>query len=241
MQTTGHTVLITGGSTGIGFALAKQFVKHRNQVIITGRDAAKLARAQTELPAIQTAHVDMTDRAALHALATRYPAVNVLINNAAIQHNYEFRDPAAPAELIDSEIETNLIGPLVLSKLMLPQLLAHPAAAIINVSSGLGIVPKQAAPVYCATKAAIHSFSKTLRWQLEASSIKVFEIIPPLVDTAMTAGRGTGKITPDALAEAFWHAFERDVLEVPIGKTRLLLHLNRFAPRLAERIMRPGL
>ncbi|HEY9650976.1 MAG TPA: SDR family NAD(P)-dependent oxidoreductase, partial [Coleofasciculaceae cyanobacterium] len=93
----------------------------------------------------------------------------------------------------------------------------------------------------CASKAALHSFTKALRWQLEGSSVRVFEIIPPLVDTAMTQGRGRGKITPEALVEEFWRNFSRDRYEMQIGKTKLLFVLQRFLPSLAERIMRPGL
>jgi short-subunit dehydrogenase involved in D-alanine esterification of teichoic acids len=241
MRTSDHTVLITGGSSGIGLALAKQFVRHGNDVIITGRDVQKLAQVHAAFPMIQTACVDMTDTSNLSRLAERYAQVNILVNNAAIQENYDFADQQVSLDRIDREISTNFQGPLVLTKLMLPHLLKHQTAAIVNISSGLGFVPKQTAPVYCGTKAAIHIFTKALRWQLETSPIKVFELIPPLVETAMTHGRGRGKITPEAVAQAFWIGFGRDQWEILIGKTRLLLALQRLVPRVAERIMRPGL
>jgi short-subunit dehydrogenase involved in D-alanine esterification of teichoic acids len=142
---------------------------------------------------------------------------------------------------MEIELDINLVSPLYLTKLFLPQLLSQPTAAIVNVSSGLGIVPKQSAPVYCASKAALHSFTKSLRWQLEGSSVKVFEIIPPIVDTAMTRGRGRGKISPEALVEEFWTDFARNRYEIRIGKTKLLFVLQRLMPAIAERIMRPGL
>jgi short-subunit dehydrogenase involved in D-alanine esterification of teichoic acids len=241
MQTTGNTVLITGGSSGIGLALAKQFVKHGNAVIITGRNGEKLAEVQAALPMIQTERVNMSDTTALRALATRHASVNILVNNAAIQDNYDFGDSEVSLDRIDVEIDTNFRGPLVLTKLMLPHLLRHPSAAIVNVSSGLGFVPKQTAPVYCGTKAAIHIFTKALRWQLETSHIKVFELIPPLVATPMTEGRGRGKIEPEAVANAFWAGFQRNQWDIPVGKTRLLLWLQRLMPHIADRIMRPGL
>lgn len=241
MQTTHHTVLITGGTSGIGLALAKRFLREGNAVIITGTNAQKAEAVKHELPTLTVELTDVRDRQALEKLACRYPNVNILINNAGIQYNYEFADPAIAPEQITAELDTNLLGPLYLTKLFLPQLLSHPAAAIINVSSGLGIVPKQSAPVYCASKAALHSFTKALRWQLEETSVRVFEIIPPIVDTAMTRGRGRGKITTDELVQEFWRNFSNDRYEMRIGKTKLLFVLQRLIPSLAERIMRPGL
>jgi short-subunit dehydrogenase involved in D-alanine esterification of teichoic acids len=241
MYPSNNMVLITGGSSGIGLALAKQFVRAGNHVIITGRDQDKLASVQSVLPTIQAEQTDMTDVAALQQLTKKYPDINVLINNAAVQYNYSFADQQATLNMIDAEVETNLLGPLHLIKLLLPQFVTKESAAIVNVSSGLGFVPKQNAPVYCGTKAGLHIFTKALRWQLDGTAVKVFEIIPPLVDTDMTRGRGKGKITPDAVADAFWTAFQHDRVEIPVGRTRLLLALQRLFPRLADRIMRPGL
>lgn len=241
MNPSQNTVLITGGTSGIGLELARRFHREGNAVIVTGRNPGALDQARAELPGLVAERVDMADLPALADLAARHPAVNVLVNNAAVQYNYDLADSDRGVELIDEELAINLLGPLRLTKLMLPGLLAHPSAAIINVSSGLGIVPKQSAPVYCASKAALHSFSRSLRWQLEGGPVKVFEIIPPLVETPMTAGRGKGKITPAALVDEFWAGFVGDRTELRIGKTRLLFQLQRFAPALAERIMRPGL
>jgi short-subunit dehydrogenase involved in D-alanine esterification of teichoic acids len=241
VQTRGNTVLITGGTSGIGLALAKQFLAVKNTVIITGRSAAKLAAVRDHLPTVITELADMTDRRALEQLAGTYGDVNILINNAAIQHNYDLADPNIPVEQIDQELDTNLVGPLVLTKLFLPQLLRKSAAAIVNISSGLAVVPKQSAPVYCGSKAALHIFTQALRWQLEGSSVRVFEVIPPLVDTAMTRGRGSGKTTPEAVVAEFWTDFARDHYEMRIGKTKLLFALHRLLPRMAERRMRGGL
>ena len=241
MKTTHNTVLITGGTSGIGFALAQRFLREGNTVIVTGTNAQKAEVVKSQLPKITIELADMRDHQALRKLAYNYPEVNILINNAGIQYNYDFADCAIAIEQIETELDINLLSPLYLTKLFLPQLLSHPTAAIVNVSSGLGIVPKQSAPIYCASKAALHSFNKTLRWQLEATSVRVFEIIPPIVDTAMTRGRGRGKIKPDALVEEFWRDFTQDRLEMRIGKTKLLFVLGRLMPTLTERIMRPGL
>lgn len=241
MRTMHHQVLITGGTSGIGLALAKRFLREGNTVIVTGTNAEKANEVQRHFPMLTVELADMRNRQALEELVYRYPDVNILVNNAGIQYNYNFANAAIAPDQIETEFDINLVSPLYLAKLFLPQLLNHSTAAIINVSSGLGIVPKQSAPVYCASKAALHSFSKSLRWQLESTSVRVFEIIPPIVDTDMTQGRGRDKITPEALVEEFWHDFKHDCFEMQIGKTKLLFALNRLLPSLAERIMRPGL
>lgn len=241
MKTTHNTVLITGGTSGIGLALAKRFLREGNNVIITGTNAAKAEEIKLQMPIVTIELADMRDRQALDKLAFNYSEVNILINNAGIQYNYDFADPEIAPKQMEIELDINLVSPLYLTKLFLPQLLSQPTAAIVNVSSGLGIVPKQSAPVYCASKAALHSFTKSLRWQLEDSSVKVFEIIPPIVDTAMTRGRGRGKISPEALVEEFWTDFARNRYEIRIGKTKLLFVLQRLMPAIAEGIMRPGL
>lgn len=241
MKTSNHTVLITGGTSGIGLALAKRFLMADNNVVVTGTNAQKAEAVKHDLPALTVELADMHDRQALEKLVYRYPDVNILINNAGVQYNYNFADPAIAPAQISTELDINLLSHLYLTKLFLPQLLSHRTAAIINVSSGLGIVPKQSAPVYCASKAAIHSFTKALRWQLEGTSVRVFEIIPPLVDTAMTQGRGRGKITTKTLVQEFWRDFSNDRYEMRIGKTKLLFVLQRLMPSLAERIMRSGL
>ena len=162
MKTAHHTVLITGGTSGIGLALAKRFLMEGNVVIVTGTNAQKAEAVRDDLPALNIELADMRDRQALENLVRRYPNVNILINNAGVQYNYEFADPKIAPEQIATELDINLLSPLHLTKLFLPQLLSHPTAAIINVSSGLGIVPKQSAPVYCASKAALHSFTKRM-------------------------------------------------------------------------------
>jgi short-subunit dehydrogenase involved in D-alanine esterification of teichoic acids len=241
MNTTNNTVLITGGTSGIGLALAEKFLNEDNRVIVTGRDSEKLARVQADFPKLITQKADMSRLEDVEQLAGQFTDANILINNAGVQYNYDFADPSIPMDYIKKELQTNLVGPLQLIRLMLPHLMTKQTAAIVNVSSGLGIVPKQSAPVYCGSKAGLHLFTKSLRWQLEDSCVKVFEVIPPIVDTAMTQGRGKGKISPEILVEEFWSGFQKDKYEMAIGRTKLLVFINRFLPRLANRIMRNGL
>lgn len=245
MKLSGNTVLITGGSSGIGLALAKKFLEHQNKVIITGRDKEKLESIKKEFPELEVIHGDLTDNYSLEELVLsieqKYNDLNVLINNAAVQYNYNFIDEPDLTYRINYEISTNLTAPIQLTGLLLPTLLRNKYSAIVNISSGLFIAPKKSASVYCATKSAIHSFSKTLRYQLEDKEIKVFEIVPPLVETPMTEGRGKSKILPEELVHEFFQNFRADKFESYIGKSRLLKLINRISPSTADRLMKNGL
>lgn len=242
MITTGNTVLITGGSSGIGLALAKRFLSLKNNVIITGRDTTKLEQIKNSFPEIVTFEGDLTNKNSLDELVLlmeqQYADLNILINNAAVQYNYNFTDEPNLTYKIDYEISVNISAPIKLTGLLLPLLLKNKNSAVVNVSSGLFIAPKKSASVYCATKSAIHSFTKTLRYQLENTNTKVFEIIPALVETPMTAGRGKSKITAEQLTDEFFRNFKADTLESYIGKTKLLKLINRLSPKLADRIMK---
>ncbi|MUT66500.1 SDR family oxidoreductase [Paenibacillus sp. NEAU-GSW1] len=246
MKNFGHTVLITGGAAGIGLALAEKFLEYDNEVIIVGRDTQKLDLVKAKHPRVIAYACDLADAAQQDALVERlyieHPSLSVLVNNAGIQYNYSFleKEPEAIAALVVHEIAVNLTSPVKLTAKLMPLLARQPEAAVVNVSSGLGLVPKESAPVYCATKAALHLFSKALRWQLEESRIKVFEIIPPVVDTDMTRGRGKNKIKPEALAAEFFTYYTKDKQEVPIGKVKLLGILQRLLPSIPERILRKG-
>jgi short-subunit dehydrogenase involved in D-alanine esterification of teichoic acids len=241
MKTSGNVVLITGGGSGIGLALAKKFQQAGNRVIITGRNKEKLIRVRERFPEIHIEVADMSREADIRRLAENHGDVNILVNNAGVQYNYILLKEPNAGRLIREEFDINLISPVLLIQYFLPELLRKNEAAIVNVTSGLAFVPKESAPVYCAGKAGLHVFSKSLRYQLESSNIKLFEIIPPLVDTAMTEGRGKGKISPDQLTDEFWRNFKKDKYEVLVGKVKLLYWLNRILPKIAERIMREGL
>lgn len=239
MNPTDHRVLITGGATGIGLALAEKFHARGNHVILVGRSEATLAKAAAALPGAETCVADVSITEHRERLVEQFGDITVLVNNAGIQVNTPIAE-CSPTE-IEHELNINFLAPVLLARAFLPQFIKQPSAAIVNVSSGLALVPKEIAAIYCASKAALHSFSKALRWQLEGTSVRVFEVLPPLVDTAMTAGRGKGKISPAQLAEEFWEGFTSDRYEMLIGKTKLLAFVNRLAPSVAERIMRRGL
>lgn len=248
MKIEGHRVLITGGSAGIGLALAREFLAADCRVAVCGRDPERLAAAERALPDIVTLQADLAvddDLARLAAGAEeRLGGLSVLVNNAGIQFQTLFPedDPARIFAQLEREVAVNLTGLVKLTTLCLPALRRAGDAAIVNVSSGLAIVPKASAPIYCATKAALHSFSKALRYQLEdhCPAVQLFEVLPPMVDTAMTAGRGRpkDKLSPGDVARQTLAGMRRDRFEIPVGKTRLLAWVNRAAPRLAEKILR---
>lgn len=236
MKPGGHTALITGGATGIGFALAKKFLAHGNQVIVVGRNELALQEACQKLPGATLCAADVAlpeDRARLVRL---FPNVTVLVNNAGIQV-YKPIEASTPEE-VQHEIAVNLTAPVLLAQCFLPTLKSFPEAAIINVTSGLALIPKQATAIYCATKAGLHSASRSLRWQLEDTKVRVFEVLPPFVETAMTAHRGQGGLHPDQLADEFWKGFTSDRFEMLIGLTKVLRLIDRISPRLAERMVR---
>ncbi|MGM4896705.1 SDR family oxidoreductase [Tardiphaga sp. 839_C3_N1_4] len=191
MKLTGHTILITGGATGIGFALASRLSSEGNQVIICGRSETALRKAQEEVPALVTRICDIADtdsrRSMVEWLKTSHPNLNVLINNAGVQNRRDFNnDPAI--DTLDQEVAINVTAPIHLIAELLPALKQQQQAFIVNVSSGLAFSPMADVPVYCATKAAIHSFTLSLRHQLKSTAIRVVEMAPPIVDTGLGGG-----------------------------------------------------
>ena len=244
MELSKNTILITGGGSGIGLALARAFALHGNTVIVCGRNSKKLEAMHNDNPAIVTLPcdiaIDQEQQSLVKNLTQKYPSLNVLINNAGIQHNYPFDDKQSHTALIEEEMNINFLAPAKLTDRFLPFLLKQPTAAVVNVSSALAVVPKQSAPIYCATKAAMHNFTKALRYQLEKTPVKVFEIIPAMVDTEMTKGRGKNKISPEDLAVEALQGLASDRFEIRIGKTKILFFLHRLIPFLAERIIRNG-
>ena len=197
MKLGGNTVLITGGATGIGLAIAEAFVQGGSEVIICGRTEETLRDAKRKLPSLHTRKCDVADEADRRALCewalATFPGLNVLVNNAGIQRMIDFRKGtkdllAHRAEDGEDEIEVNLRALVYMTALFTPHLMKQKEAAIVNVSSGLAFHPMAPLPVYCATKAAVHAFSLVLRQQLEGTPVKVFELIPPMVDTNLDKG-----------------------------------------------------
>jgi uncharacterized oxidoreductase len=196
MDLKGNTILITGGSSGIGMAMAARFSELGNEVIVTGRRESALQAFKARYPAVVTKVNDAgdpRDRCALATWAAReFPRLNVLVNNAGIQRKVSLHK-AEPWADTAQELDINLGGPIHLSALFVPQLEKQAKAQIMNVSSGLAFVPLAYMPVYCATKAALHSFTLSLREQLKATSIAVTEIIPPAVKTNLGGAHDFGE------------------------------------------------
>ena len=236
MKLSGNTILITGGSSGIGLALAKQFVGLGNDVIITGRSQDKLDAAKRQEPKLRTYRGDAGDPKAVAELAkemkTKHPGLNVLINNAGIMVYRNMAKPATDLAALTSEIETNLCGPVRMVSAMIEQLKAN-KGTIINVSSGLAFVPLTAAPVYCATKAAIHSFSITLRQQLRDHGVEVIEIAPPAVKTDLVhlpEDPSFKVISTEELVTAVIRGLKKGSVEIAPGQSGQLRLMSRVAP-----------
>lgn len=241
MRTQGNTVLITGGSTGIGLAIAKAFLAADNTVIVCGRSQARLAKAHQQVPGLVTIQCDISRDDELAELVRRierdFPQLNILINNAAMMRIGDFVERAGEPELIEEEVRTNLLAPIKLTRLLLPVLQQQSSAAIVIVSSGLAYVPVANVAVYCATKAALHSFSHTLRHRLKKTRIKVFELLPPLVETRLSQTLAMPKIPPEQVSKALLRGMERERYEVRVGMVKPLFIMSQFVPRLAERML----
>lgn len=239
MRVSGNTILIAGGASGIGLALAKAFLDRGNTVIVCGRRKEKLDEVRQQLPELLTLPCDLASfegrRELFRYCTKKYPDLNILVNNAGIQRIIDFQLGEADYLSDDSEVSINLEAPLHLTALFVPHLTTKPESAVVNVTSGLGLVPLISAPVYSATKAAMHSVSMSLRRQLRKTTVKVFEILPPIVETelhnryrerrgGMPKGISAGKVAADSL-----RAMERDRFQVFIGMNKLLALGARIA------------
>jgi len=238
------TVLVTGGATGIGFALAERFANAGSTVIVCGRREGALHEAKRQVPALHTIACDLTvasDRVALaERVVKEFPKLDVLVNNAGIQRRARFAEDTAPWHDREREIAINFVAPAHLCALLLPHLTGRPNAAIVNVTSGLAFVPGVFAPIYCATKAAMHSLTVSLRHDLAKKSIEVVEIIPPAVDTDLGgAGLHTQGVPLPEFADAVWKALERGETEIAYGfsekaRTASRAELDAISARMAS-------
>lgn len=236
-----QTIVVTGASSGIGREIAAILANQGTQVIAIARDRERLAALVESHPSIIAVGQDIGRIDDLGALVDRLlrehgPIVG-LINNAAIQHDRLMNDGGYADADVACEIATNLTAPIVLTRCLLPHFRSLARATVVNVTSGLAFVPKRSAAVYSATKAGLHLFSEGLRVQMRGSKLRVVEVVMPLVDTPMTAGRGRGKIAPvdaaNAVVAGLWSGPET----LYVGKARLLPPLLRFAPGLAGKIL----
>jgi len=236
MQLTGNTILITGGSEGIGFELAKALVPD-NTVIICGRSEEKLAQAKTFLPQVATEVCDVTDEVQRDGLVRRvlrtHPKLNVLVNNAGSRHRVDLRTGDGVDSALNSDIALNFIAPAALCTKLLNHLQSQPHAAVVNISTGLVYLPKAIQPFYCAAKSALHSYTQSLRWALQGSSVRVFEVMMALVDTKFHQGELPGTIKamhPREAARLTVEGIRQDKDEIHIGKAALARWVSFAAP-----------
>jgi uncharacterized oxidoreductase len=200
MNLTGNTILITGGGSGIGRGLAESLHALGNQVIIAGRRQHALDETTAANAGMKSLPLDIENSEAIREFAAKavaeFPSLNVLINNAGIMRTEKLL--AQQPDLVDAEaiVTTNLLGPIRLTAALLPHLIKQSRAAILNVSSGLAFLPLALTPTYCATKAAIHSYTLSLRYQLRTTGIEVLELVPPYVATNLMSGAADPRAMP---------------------------------------------
>jgi uncharacterized oxidoreductase len=239
MKTSGNTVLITGGTSGIGLELAARLSELGNQVIVTGRNRAALEAAKQRLPDLRVIESDVSDPKAIAELhrqvVAEFPRLNVLINNAGIMRKINLHTFGSDLDDLTREIEINLSGSIRMAMQFLPHLKAQPHAAIINVSSGLAFNPYPIAPIYGATKAAIHSFTQSLRVQLKQTNVEVFELAPPAVDTPLNDAfveelKGMPVVSVTRLVDQALKGLAKDRLEIRVGFANVSKLLSRIAP-----------
>lgn len=240
MKLTKRTILITGGTSGIGLEMAKQLISRDNVVIVTGRDQSRLDQAKRTLPALHTIKSDVSDPAAIAALQAdvlaRFPALDVLINNAGIMRNLNVND-SRDLDDVTREIEINLSGPVRMVQQFLPQLKTRKEALIVIVSSGLAFVPLPISPIYCATKAALHSYTQSLRVQLKGTGVTAVELAPPGTETPLFRGefkaetKGQKGMDVKVLVQKAIAGIEAGKLEIRPGLSNVLKLMSRVAPQ----------
>ena len=241
MELTNNTILITGGTSGFGLELATRLMSLGNTVIITGRDQAKLDETKKLLPGIHTFQSDVSEPTAIELLYTQvvkqFPDLNFLINNAGIMRKISLHDTSIGLLDITKEIDINLAGPIRMVQQFLPHLKTKQKAAILNVTSGLALVPFPLSPIYGATKAGLRSYTKSLRVQLKKTRIKVFELVAPASSTPLndkfvnTDGFDPKMLMdPVKLIDVAIKGLQNDKLEIYPGIAKALKFMSRLAP-----------
>ena len=241
MKLTGRTILITGGSAGIGLAFALKFLELGNEVVVTGRRRAVLDQVKAKHPKLHTIQNDVADPAQITALAARvkanFPKLDVLMNNAGIMLYKNLKAPETDLYGLMREMNINVGGIIGVTSAFIDILTAN-KGTVINVSSGLAFVPLPAAPIYSATKAAIHSYTQSLRFQLEETGVEVIELMPPAVKTDMTtelAEGGGSVISTDELVKQSFALLKTGTVEIRPGQSKQLAFLRRLAPNFINR------
>ncbi|HWY98708.1 MAG TPA: SDR family NAD(P)-dependent oxidoreductase [Bacteroidia bacterium] len=240
MKLSGNTILITGGASGIGYEMAKEFIKNKNTVIITGRNEQKLQKVKNELKGVVTIKSDVSNpddvKALYEHVAKDYPSLNVLINNAGVMVEINLQKHQLSATDLTKEIDINVKGTIWMNDTFLPLLKKNKNAATVTVSSMLAFVPLAITPVYCATKAALHSYTLSLREQLRNTDVKVFELAPPATETELlTAFNEEDKkeisvMSVQAMVASFIKGLLKDKFEICPGQSSQLRFMSRFFP-----------
>ncbi len=242
MKTSKNTILITGGSAGIGFELAKSLSAKDNHVIIIGRNADRLQKAAAQLQNVTSITADVSNADDVEKLVSKlnsdFPELNVVINNAGAANLNDLLNDTDTFEKASAEILTNYLSVIRLNEKLLPSLKNQPEAAIVNVSSIVAFVPGARLATYAATKAALHSYTRSLRLALATSTVKVFELMPPLVNTEFSAEIG-GKngIPASQVADEFLTGLESDNYEIRVAGTEDFYRLYLSNPDEALRVM----
>jgi uncharacterized oxidoreductase len=241
MKLTDRTILITGGSAGIGLAFALKFLELGNEVIVTGRRQAALDEVKAKHPRLHIIQSDAADTAQIAALAARvkveFPKLDVLMNNAGILLYKNLKATTSDLDGLMAEMNINVGGVLRTMSAFVDILTAN-KGTVINVSSGLAFVPLPPAPIYSATKAAIHSYTQSLRFQLEETGVEVIEIMPPAVKTDLTAALsegGASLMTTDELVKQSFASLKVGALEIRPGQSKTLAWMRRLAPGFINR------
>lgn len=246
MKTTNNTVLITGGSAGIGFEIAKILSEKGNEVIITGRNPERLQQAVGQLKNVTGIACDVTKEEEVNQLVdklnTDFPKLNIVINNAGQAYAYNLSESVNTFQKASDEMLTNYLSIIRINEKLFPLLREQQESAIVNVSSVVALVPSQAAPTYAASKAALHAYTQTLRISLAKSTgIKVFELMPPLVNTDFSQEiGGINGISPVVVAEDLVNALESDSYEIHVGNTANIYALFHSSPADALSAMNPN-
>ena len=241
MRLTNRTILITGGSAGIGLAFALKFIELGNTVIVTGRRRAVLDAVKAQHPKLHTIQSDIADPQQIAALAARvkaeFPKLDVLMNNAGVGFSRNLKAPVADLGELMTEIDVN-VGGVIRTTSALIDILTANRGTVINVSSGLAFAPLPSNPIYSATKAAVHSYTQSLRFQLEDSGVEVIELMPPAVRTDLTddfAEHGISMISTGELVKQSFAALRAGKREIRPGQSKQLAFLRRLAPNFINR------
>jgi short-subunit dehydrogenase involved in D-alanine esterification of teichoic acids len=240
MQLINKKILITGATSGIGLKLVEKLY-HNNILYIIARNQYKINELQEKFPAVVVYKVDLKNidelQVAVKQLRLETKVLDVLINNAAVQFPPTFIDNDFKFESINDEITTNFTSLCCLCYLLFPLLNHQNEGSILNINSGLALVPKTTSAIYCASKGAVNIFSQSLRHQLKGTQVNVLQAFLPLVDTPMTEGRGKSKMTVEKVSTEIIKGIEQTILEHDIGKVKFLRLINRLLPSFARKIM----